>query len=302
MRRFLTILALSAIVAACAKDESKGSDGWKPAVTPASDIYVTASGVEVEEFHFTYDDNGRVSTLKRVDMTNGAVLLDLKYCYDGNVMTIKGTMNGKIGQHSIRATRSGKELTCTSDAWNAIDYKTTIGNDGVPRSTVATSQFASEAGYYSSEVSCSEDYELAGGDIAQVTNTTKAKGKTDKAMFSFANLFKPAKLASESSLVTCYTYTGMADSQNFNALVFNCNLPVWYAQGMPGCRHLVSDVNMNKNGLAMPHAQHFEYTTDPNGNLLTAKRTYTSEGKAYLELEYRFSYGTEETVEQINTK
>jgi len=297
MRRLLIIMALSVIVASCDKDGDKGSGDWKPAAAPATDIYVTASGAAVEEFHFTYDDNGRVSTLKRVDMTNGATLLDLRYSYDGKAMAVKGLMNGKIGQHSITATRSGKELTCTSDAWNAIEYKTSIGNDGVARSTVASSKFTSNAEYYSSEMSYVEDYELAGGDIAQVTNTTEVNGKTEKAMFSFANAFKPAKLASEASLVTCYSYTGMADSQNFNALVFNCNLPVWYAQGLPGCRHLVSDINMNTNGTAMPQAQHFEYTLDSNGRLQTATRTFTSGGKAYLELEYRFSYGEEETVE-----
>lgn len=297
MRRLVIILTLSLIVASCDKERNKGGADWKPAAAPATDIYVTASGAAVEEFHFTYDDNGRVSTLKRVDMTSGAVLLDLRYSYDGKDMTINGSMNGKIGQHSIKATRTGKELTCSSDTWNAIEYKTSIGNDGVARSTVASLEFTSDAGYYSSDMSYVEDYVLSGGDIAQVTNTTEVKGKTEKAMFSLSNVFKPAKLASESSLVTCYSYTGMADSQNFNALVFNCNLPVWYAQGMPGCRHLVSDINMNTNGTAMPQAQHFEYTLDPKGNLQTATRTFTSEGKAYLVLEYRFSYGEEETVE-----
>ena len=97
---------------------------------------------------------------------------------------------------------------------------------------------------------------------------------------------------SRSSLVTTYKYSSDVDRQNFNSFLFGGSFPVWYAEGLPGCEHLVTDITMANGSVAMPITQHLDYSLNSDGDIQTVTRTYSSDGKEYLVLKYVFDYNS----------
>lgn len=262
-----------------------------PSISPVDSISVKSGGKAVETFEFTYDSEGRLATLLRRDETSGKDILNLSYKYvNGSEMTVSGIMAGRMNTRTITVNHSSSDVSYKADGGTGWRYTTALGRDGVAVSTSFSSKFKSSAGAYSSDTDYTESYVLADKDIAQIETVTNVEGRASRPIFGSGNGLKPAKVSTGSTLVTKYTYSDKPDRQNFCALVFNCNLPVWYAEGLPGCEHLVTDVNMFNGGVDLYMHQHFDYTLNDRGDIQKVVRTYGSEGVDYLKLEYEFYY------------
>jgi len=279
-------------VAGCGKIDG-GHSGRKvvPAASPVSSIEVKCGNKLVESYTFTYDKDGRLSSLLRRDENSGKVFLNLAYSYDGTSgMTVKGTMDGKPGLRTLIVSHSSSEVSYVTDSWNSWRYTTSVGRDDVARGTYSNSSFSSNGGFFSSKTDFSEVYELVGKDIVMVESGTEIAGRTVKDIFGAGAKLKPVSVKTASSLVTKYTYSDASDRQNFCSFIFNCNFPVWYAEGLPGCEHLITDVNMATSGVDIPQHQHFDYTFNDTGDIVKVTRTWSTEGKNYLTLTYDFKY------------
>jgi len=292
--RYRIIYTLMVILAAvsCNKEGSgSGRSDIVPAISPAMEIVVSANGQTVETYTFDYDAKGRVTKFVRRDLLGGSDLLNLTYSYGETAdMTVSGAMYGKVGNRTINVNHSSSGISYQADTWNGWLYSTSIGRNGVATGTSSSADFTSS--YYSSDTDYQEKYELSGKDITKVVAGTSIKGKAVKDIFGKGNSFAPVSVSTSSALTTDYVYSDYVDRQNFCALIFACDLPVWYAEGLPGCEHLPSAVNMSVGGVTIPQSQSFEYTFKDNGDIDTVTRTWISEGKVYLTMKYVFNYKT----------
>lgn len=275
----IVVLVSAMLLAGCDKsDGGRSHSGWSAPVCPASEISVSSSGKEVEKYAFSYDKNKRLESMKRTDVLGSKALLDVRYVYGGDNLTIDGVIGGTAS--GIEVSDGKKGLDYTGKASRSWTYHVAIGKDGIPTYTAVLVKFDSNSGKLSSETSYYESYTTQGGDICQITtgNIISGDSKTETTTFS------------ESALTTVYKYCANEDRQNFNALLMDCALPVWYAKGLPGCRHLISDIEVFGGALDYKARQHIDYTFDENGNILEAVRTWSSAGEEYLKMTYNFSY------------
>lgn len=287
------ILLAVAVFAGCSRNEGPGSDRTlSPAVFPVDSIAVTSNNQLVETYSFAYDDKGRLVSLVRMDMISGKELMKLSYVYDGgSSVTVSGRMDGRTGTSTLKVSHSPDRVSWENDGVNAWLYSTSVGDGGLAECTETLVSFGSNAGHYKSSTTIRESYTSEGGDIVSVGTGTSIESKALKAVFGEGkNGFKPVSLTSGSTLVTSYKYSAETDRQNFNSFLFDCSFPVWYAEGLPGCEHLISDISMSAGSVTVPQTQHLDYTTDPDGNIQTAVRSWTSDGEVYLRLKYEFHY------------
>jgi len=284
-------LILGVIVSCNKESRGSGKSDIVPAISPSSEIVVSANGQTVETYTFDYDAKGRVTKFVRRDLLGGSDLLNLTYGYGETAdMTVSGAMYGKAGNRTISVNHTSSGISYQADTWNGWLYSTSIGKNGVATGTSSSAEFTSS--YYSSNTDYQEIYELSGKDITKVVAGTAIKGKAIKDIFGKGKSFTPASVSTGSALTTNYVYSEYVDRQNFCALIFACDLPVWYAEGLPGCEHLPSAINMSVGGVTIPQSQSFEYTFKDNGDIDTVTRTWTSEGKVYLTMKYVFNYKT----------
>lgn len=278
----------------CSKENAGGlRPDSVPALCPAGEIVVSSGGKTVQTYSFEYDASSRVTKLLCKDNISGAELLNLSYVYGGEcAMGISGKMFGKLEPGVITVNNTPSGITYKGAAYNGWEYSTSIGADGVATAVSCTPEFSSSAGYYSSSTGYGEVFEFSGKDIVRVEAGTKVRSKAQKPIFGSGKAFTPVSVATGSSLTTYYKYTDKKDRQNFCAFVFSCCLPVFYAAGLPGCEHLISDVSMSVGEVEMPQKQHFEYTFTEKGDIDSVTRTWSSDGKVYLTMKYEFKYKT----------
>lgn len=273
------VLVSAILVTGCDKSEGgRSHSGWSAPVCPASEISVSSSGQEVERYVFTYDKSRRLESMKRTDVLGSKALLDVKYMYGGDHLSISGVIGG--ASSGIEVSDSKKGLEYSGKALRSWTYHVVIGKNGLPEQTAALVSFESNSGKISSETSYSESYTVQDGDICQTTSGNTIKGDSNSNTKAF----------SESALTTVYKYCANEDRQNFNALLMDCALPVWYAKGLPGCKHLISDIEVFGGVLDYKVKQHIDYSFDENGNVIEAVRTWSSAGEEYLKMTYNFSY------------
>lgn len=282
---------LPAVMCGCNKTDGPGAGRTpNPAAFPADSISVTCNGSLVESYSFKYDDEGRLISLERFDHIGGKALLDLVYSYEGSGMTASGTMDGKAGISTINVSHSSSKVSWDNGGANVWRYTTSMSN-GVADKTESSVDFSSNAGYYQSSTSFRESYGREGKDIVAVESGTSVSSRAKKPIFGEGkNGLKPVHLSSSSTLTTTYKYSDIADRQNFNSFLFGCSFPVWYAEGLPGCEHLITDISMAAGTVELPQTQHIDYTTDSDDNILSAIRSWTSDGKLVLKLKYEFFY------------
>lgn len=266
------------LAAACSGESGTGNISWSPASSCARSVTVYAGNTVVESFAFTYDDSGRLSTLVRTDPVSSKSLLDVRYAYEGTSrVMISGSMadDNKDRTIQVDVVKGGLEYSAPQ-SWK---YHVAV-SDGMPVSVGTASKFEAPSGVVSTGAEYEERFTEESGDISGHTIGTVFKGETGKG----------TGVMSEGSLSYHYSYTSDPDRQNFDAFLMECNFAVWYAAGLPGCRHLTSDIKVSGDGVDYQSDQHIDYELDSDGNILSAVRTWKSGSETLLTLKYVFSY------------
>ena len=294
---FLTML-VAALTASCngnrnSGDNTPSGDIWAHSKPLVAKVEVSSDGALIETYEYTYDEKGRILTLKKTDDLSKTVMLDLQYTYTGeNGLKISGKFypisTGRFisvaySSTSVASYGTGQRvgaLTYTGSWSGAWTYTTYHDENGVAASTECKDAFASKEGYYTSDMIYSEEYSVSGGTIVQTVAGTDIKAQSNKA----------TSTANTSSLKTVYTASDKADRQNFAAYLMPCTFPVWIAAGMPGNKQLISGISSYTGDIKSAESTTIDYTFDAEGNIDTAVRTDSNAGTPYLTRTYKFIY------------
>lgn len=279
------------VFAGCNNQSDPGSGpSLKPAETPAAKITVKCADKEVETYLFTYDETGRVSRMFRSDLMSGKTLFDLEYTYGGTAdVLISGTFDGRGSKHTVSVSQGKSAIAYNSDFWSCWTYSVSI-RGGKATGTSMDCSFTSDTPYYHSETSMYTEFVFSGNDIVQSKSASAVEGGIDKPFSPSSTESNNAEYDTDTSINGIFTYSENRDRQNFCSFLFDCSFPVWYAEGLPGCEHLVTDIMMTAGGMELPQKQHIDYTLDEKGNIVSARRIFLNEGKTYLTLDYCFEY------------
>lgn len=275
----ILIAAAAAMTQGCDKTSMPGQGSWKPAAAAPKEILVSANGTDVEKYEFVYDASGCLDSLRRLDLLDGKKLLDVCYTYGEGQTLIKGVFSPDGISQSISVTSNKGGVSYSGTAWKSWVYNLALSGN-LPVSLSSKNHFDANSGFVSTDTNYEESYTSREGDIVEVTAGTVVKGDTKRA----------SKTYTENAVTWQYTYISGEDRQNFNSILMECPFPVWYAMGLPGCRHLISDIVTLGGSLDYQTSQHIDYAYDQDGNILKATRTYISAGQNYLTLEYTFVY------------
>ena len=282
----ITMLA-AALTASCAgkgnPDDTPDGEIWVHSKPLVAKVEVSSEGTLVETFEYTYDDKGRMLTLKKTDNLSRNVLLEMQYSYPGeNEMKVQGKFYPIATNRFITVTYDPKAgVLGSTGSWNgAWSYTTAINGDGVATETLCKEQFASKEGYYTSDMVYSETYTVSGGTIAESVCGTDIKARSSKATGS----------DNTSALRTVYAVSDKADKQNFAAYLMPANFPVWIAAGLPGNKNLVKGITSFTGGVQTAVSTAIEYSFNADGSIDTATRTDSNAGVPYLSRTYKFIY------------
>ena len=274
-------------------DNNSRADIWVHEKPLVAKVEVSNGGALMETYEYTYDEKGRMLSLKKTDNLSNNIMLDLQYSYSGeNEMKVQGKfyptstnrfMNVSYSSMSVASYGNGQKVgTLTySGSWNgAWTYTTYHDENKVATRTECTNKFAAKEGYYNSDMDYSEEYTISGGTIVQSVIGTDIKAQSDKATHT----------ANTSSLKTVYAVGDKADKQNFAAYLMPCTFPVWIAAGLPGNKQLVSGISSYTGDIKSAESTEIEYTLNAEGNIDTAVRTDSNAGTPYLTRTYKFIY------------
>ena len=260
---------------------------WKStAVIPSAvDVYAGKNfGKLVQSDVFEIDAQNRVISFSREDVVRGKTLMDLKYSYSGKTTaTISGTFVG-VGNKNITASCDEDDTSVSYKGdWAAspVNLVTTY-EDGVVKSTVFDDS-SEDASHFSNSSKYTETYTVnKDGDITKVVIGTKNTGT--------AKATNPTGFQSSSEVEFTYTYSEYEDLNNFNAYLMPCSFPVWYAKGLPGCKHLISGMTSKCGNVSHRASFKVEYEIDEDGTIISAIRTDYTDDKAILVRKYMLFY------------
>ena len=284
----LLTLALAAV--SCGEKPNGGGktpDDKKAAVwslpTPlVQKVEVSADGAVIETYEYTYDDQGRMLSLRKTDKLSNTELLDLQYSYpDEKGMKATGKFFPVTTNRYISAVRNDAERTVSyAGSWTgAWSYVTTLDAGGTVTGTSTDPEFAAKGGYYSSQAHYSEVCTVSGGCITQSVIGTDVESRST------------LKSASASSALTVkYTYSDREDKQNFAVYLFPCEFPVWVAAGLPACKKLITGITMASGSVPSPVSTRIDYSFKTDGNIDTAIRTDLNDGETVLVRSYKFYF------------
>lgn len=284
----LLLLTLALAAVSCGEPNGgKTPDGKKAAVWSLSaplvqKVEVSADGSVIETYEYTYDDLGRILSLRKTDKLRDENLLNLQYSYpDENGMRATGKFFPVTSNRFVSAVKDEAEKTVSyHGSWSgAWAYVTTLDAGGTATGTSTDPEFAAKDGQYSARAHYSETYSVSGGCITQSVIGTDIESRTT---------FKSA--AASSALTVRYSYSDREDKQNFAVYLFPCEFPVWVAAGLPGCKKLVSGITMASGNVASPVSTRIEYKLDADGNIDTATRTDLNGSETVLVRTYKFYY------------
>ena len=294
---FLTMLA-AVLTASCngkgtPGDKTSDGDIWVHAKPLVAKVEVSSEGALIETYEYTYDEKGRMLTLKQTDNLSKTDMLDLQYTYTGeNELKISGKFYPISTNRFIDVTYSSTSVASYGDvqrvgtltytgSWSgAWTYTTCHDENGVAASTECKDAFASKEGYYTSDMVYSEEYSISGGTVVQTVAGTDIKAQSNKATGT----------ANTSSLKTVYTASDKADRQNFAAYLMPCTFPVWVAAGLPGNKQLITGISSYTGDIKSAESTNIDYTFDADGNIDTAVRTDSNAGQPILVRTYKFTY------------
>lgn len=294
MKKHITLLFATMLLALSCGNENNGKDPSRPDDNPdeslwRNDLYlplgisVYTGNDLVESIDLDLDKFGRVISLVRKDVIQDKVLLDLEYSYSGTSdLYIKGKYFFTSGDKEVIASIDGKKGTVTyGGTWDkAWQFVSSFNEDGTVLSTEANLEFSPSTGQYSTVGGYNEVYSVSGGNIVTAVVGTNMESQSSKL----------TKSVSESELTIEYTYCDHEDNQNFGVFLMNCDLPVWVAKGLPGCRNLITGMKMKHGNITLPTSFTVEYAFDDNGDIETATRTDYNGTAAVLKRVYKFTY------------
>ena len=289
MRTFRLILLITVCIlfsTGCkGKIDDGGSDNqaWVHEKPLVSRVEVFCGDKLIETYQYTYDIQNRPVTLVKTDNLQGVELLNLTYSYDAaGGLKVLGKFYPLASNRFITATwdKDGRVLTYGGSWSGAWTYTTTVNDASTAVSTSAAEKFAASKGWYSSEVAYSEEYTEKAGCITKAVKGSSVKAQTKHVTHS----------ESASTLTVNYTYGSDADRQNFAVYLFDCDFPVWYAAGLPGCKKLITGISCSAGDVPFDDETRLEYSLNPAGNIETVTRTDLNAGKTILVRTYKFTY------------
>ena len=290
-KRILCFLMIPAILASCGEKPEGGNtpEGggrqtpWSLPSPLVQKVEVRSDGTLIESYEYTYDDQGRVSSLTRTDQLRKEKLLELNYSYpDGTGMKAAGKFYPVTSNRFITAVRNTADHTVSyngswTDAWS---YVTRYDADGTALSTATDPDFNAKGGQYSVQAHLGEQYAVSGGCITQAAYGADIRAKTQRRTRS----------VSDSELTVSYTYSDREDRVNFAVYLFPCEFPVWYAAGLPGCKKLITGISAARGTVTYPATTRIDYSFTTDGNIDTAIRTDYNAGEPILVRTYKFFY------------
>ena len=294
----LVTMLVAALTASCNGNRNSGNntpsgDIWAHSKPLVAKVEVSSDGALIETYEYTYDEKGRILTLKKTDALSKTVMLDLKYSYTGeNAVRVQGVFFPISTNRFIDVTYSSMSVASYGDgqkvgtltysgSWSgAWTYTTYHDENKVATRTECTDKFAAKEGYYTADMVYSEEYDNSGGTVVQAVTGTDIKAQSSKATGT----------ANTSSLKTLYTASDKADRQNFAAYLMPCTFPVWIAAGMPGNKQLISGISSYTGDIKSAESTTIDYTFDSDGNIDTALRTDFNAGEPILVRTYKFKY------------
>lgn len=261
----------------------KSSVAWSLPAPLVQKVEVSANGTVLESYEYTYDESGRILTLRKTDKITSTVLLDLAYTYpDATGMRATGKFYPLTTNRYVSAVLDAAERKISyGGSWTGAGaFVTTFDAGGTATGTASDATFAAKGGQYSSESHYAEAYTVAGGCIRESVLGTEVRSQTSQ----------KTSAATSSSLTVSYTYSEREDRQNFAVYLFPCEFPVWVAAGLPGCKKLVTGITMASGSVPSPASTQIAYTFDESGDIDTATRTDLNDGAPYLVRTYKFYY------------
>ena len=262
--------------------DEKKTAVWSLPVPLVQKVEVSADGAVIETYEYTYDEQGRMLSLRKTDKLSNTELLALQYSYpDEKGMKATGKFFPVTTNRYISAVRNDAERTVSyAGSWTgAWSYVTTLDAGGTATGTSTDPEFAAKGGYYSSQAHYSEVYTVSGGCITQSVIGTDVESRT------------PLKSASASTALTIkYSYSDREDKQNFAVYLFPCEFPVWVAAGLPACKKLITGITMASGSVPSPVSTRIDYSFKTDGNIDTAIRTDLNDGETVLVRTYKFYY------------
>jgi hypothetical protein len=197
-------------------------------------------------------------------------------------MTVSGKYYNVSSEKANNATIDPSKGTVTYQGnWiGAWPYVTSFNSDGVVTGTKADVEFTSSGEYYSSKTAYSEKYTVSSGNVVKAILGTDVKSQSQR----------KTRTEGSSELTIEYTYTNLPDNENFGAFLFNCEIPVWFAKGLPGNRNLVSAMKMKVGNLELPGSFKMDYKLNVDGDIETATRTDYNGEDVVLVRTYKFLY------------
>ncbi|MCQ2184635.1 MAG: hypothetical protein MJY62_04420 [Bacteroidales bacterium] len=270
------------------KDDPEASV-WKLSTAVPGMVTVKSSGQVLQMDVFETDEYNRLTAMTRSDIKMNADLLDFKYTFSGkSTAVIAGTMYGSKTAYSITATCNDDDTAVTyQGSWASPELMTTTYEDGLAVSSGYNYSFE-DATFYKSDEEYYEKYTSDGkGNIASAAIGTRILSKVTGQTGPKAT----TEVRSEKEVVYKYTYSDKDDLQNFNAYLMNCNFPVWFAKGLPGCKKLISGMTVSRGEFPLREKFTVEYTRfDGEGRLLEAVRTDYVGEKEVCKRTYSLTY------------
>lgn len=270
------------------KDNTDDNGGGSVSVSPwvlsaskrLSGVEVSCNGTPLEEYAFSYDNSGRLSSLVKKDKVSGETLYDLSYGYSGDAQaSIAGKYFGTGSERTITATAAPGELSYKGDWADAWGYTAKYDTSGVILSLGATPSFSAN-GYYSSSADYAERYEVSSGNVLSATTGTTIDARSDKGTSTHSTY----------DVSYIYEYSDKADRQNFAVFLMPCQFPVWYATGFPGNRNLLSGMSMKLGSIEGQMSFTVDYELDTEGNIVSATQTMYAGKETLMTKTFTLSY------------
>ena len=288
-KRIFCPLLLLAILSACGeKPENNNTNqdsqsAWSLSGPKVQKVEVSSDGTPLETYAYTYDAQGRLSSLVKTDQLHQETILDLKYSYpDETGMKAIGKFYPVTSSRYITAVRNEGEKTLSyTGSWKgAWSYVTRYDAGGTALATVNDIDFKAQEGWYSAKTHFGAASSVSGGCITRAEYGAEIEAQTRR----------KTRSSSSTELTVSYSYSDKEDRQNFAVYLFPCDFPVWVAAGLPGCKTLITGISSARGSVQYPSTTKIDYAFNPDGSIDIATRTDYNGSESILVRTYKFSY------------